>query len=294
MFSREMIQQGAPSVLIEARAGRQSWSHAAGARSLDGRVRVQADDVVRLGGLARTMVAVSVLKLVDAGRVRLDDPVAIYVPEAGVPAQAPLTVRQVLGRAPGTSGGGLSDDDILRILLERTRGFPLADVLRTDIVEPLNLRSLVMPEGGPAPANLVHGYAVVDGNTVDVTGSLPSGGVGIIASAADVSTFYASLLGGKLLSQAGLVELKGPVFAEYGLGLDHWHDRCTNGSYYGHAADMPGGALISMSSADGNRQLTIAVASPPAPLSTRPSAIALEITGLAQVALNGSCRFQFR
>ncbi len=34
--------------------------------------------------------------------------------------------------------------------------------------------------------------------------------------------------------------MKGTVFADYGLGLDHWDDRCTNGFYYGHAGDIPG------------------------------------------------------
>lgn len=50
---------------------------------------------------------------------------------------------------------------------------------------------------------------------------------------------------------------------------------------------------MSLSSADANRQITIAVAYPPAPLAEAPSAVALEITSLAQVVLNAGCRFRF-
>ena len=42
------------------------------------------------------------------------------------------------------------------------------------------------------------------------------------------------------MSPASLIAMKGTVFADYGLGLDHWDDRCTNGFYYGHAGDIPG------------------------------------------------------
>lgn len=300
LFSREMLQQGAPAVLIEARSGQQLWSHAAGVRSLEGGVPVQPGDPTRVGALTRTMVAVSVLKLVEEGRVVLDDPVTKYAPEIeGLlsPAGA-VSVRQLLGATSGLrTGNGLWGYAVLGILVERVRGARLADVIRTDILEPLELRSTALLGDGPIPENLVHGYARVNGQTVDVTGSALAAGVaaeGVIASVTDVNAFYAALLRGRLLSPASLVEMKGSVFADYGLGLDHWNDRCTNGLYYGHSGDVPGFGTVSISSADGNRQLTISVAYPPVPLSPQPSAMALELTGFAQVALNASCRFQFR
>jgi D-alanyl-D-alanine carboxypeptidase len=170
-------------------------------------------------------------------------------------------------------------------------------VLRADILDPLDLHSTMVLDGDPLPDTLIHGYALVGNQTVDVTRSSQQGGPvseGVIASVADINAFYAALLEGRLLLPDSLVEMKGSVFADYGLGLDHWKDRCTNGFYYGHSGDVPGFGTISISSADGNRQLTISVAYPPLPLTTQPSPIALEMTGLAQVALNASCRFHFR
>lgn len=301
LFSREMLQNGAPAVLIEARADQQVWRHAAGVRSLHGGAPVQADDPIRVGGLTRTMVAVSVLKLVEEGRLVLEDSIAKYLPGIDVllPAEPEsVTVRQLLGHTAGTPyASGLSDYAVLGFLVERLRGAPLGAVLRTEILDPLNLHSTMLLDEGPLSNTLVHGYAVVGGETVDVTRTVQQGGPasdGLIASVTDINAFYAALLKGRLLLPESLVEMKGSVFADYGLGLDHWKDRCTNGFYYGHSGDVPGYATISISSADGNRQLTISLAYPPSPLSTQPSAIALELTGLAQVALNASCRFQFR
>ncbi|MCU1520398.1 MAG: putative class beta-lactamase/penicillin binding protein, partial [Arthrobacter sp.] len=190
-----------------------------------------------------------------------------------------------------------SDYEALGVLVERLRGASLADVLRADIVEPLGLRSTTMIGDGPAPASLVRGYVKVDGGLVDVGYSAMhsgSGSGGVISTVEEINTFYAALLRGQLLSPGSLMEMKGRVFADYGLGLEHWHDRCTNGFYYGHSGDVPGYGTIAISSADGNRQLAVSVAYPPSPLLPRPSAIALEIAGLAQVALTASCRLQFR
>jgi D-alanyl-D-alanine carboxypeptidase len=341
LYAGELLRAGAPAVLMEAKVGQEEWSYAAGVRTRDGGVPVTPGDPVQVGGITQTMVAVSVLKLVDEGRLALNDPITRYLPELDglVHPPGPLSVRQLLGHTSGmpdfypvllesaphrhllatriSPGQRLalagtvawqprqplevshsrSDYEALGLLVERLRGAPLADVLRADIVEPLGLHSTSMIGGGPAPAGLVHGYALVDGGPVDVAYSaLLSGSAsgGMISTVEDVNTFYAALLRGQLLSPASLSEMKGPVLADYGLGLDHWNDRCTNGFYYGHSGDVPGYGTLAISSADGSRQLAVSVAYPPAPLLPRPGAIALEIEGLAQVALTSSCRLQFR
>ncbi|UVJ38878.1 serine hydrolase [Arthrobacter sp. CJ23] len=340
LYSGEVLQEGAPAVLIEAKVGREKWSHAAGVRSRDGGVPVQAGDPVQVGGITRTMVAVSVLKLVDEGRLALDEPVGRHLPELEglLRPPTPVTVRQLLGHTSGMpdyyapllesaplgqvlatpltpekrlalagtvpwqlgepQGFSFSRSDYvaLGLLVERLRGRPLADVLRADIVEPLGLRSTSMIGDGPAPANLVHGYTLADGGLVDVAyPALQDGSAsdGMISTVEDVNTFYAALLRGELLSPAGLIEMKGRIYADYGLGLDQWNDRCTNGFYHGHSGDMPGYGAIAISSADGHRQLAMSVAYPPSAVPERSHAIVLEMTVLAQRALNASCSFQF-
>lgn len=339
-YSEELLQEGAPAVVMEAKVGPEEWSHAVGVRSRDGGVPVQLTDPVQVGGVTQTMVAVSVLKLVDEGRLALDDPISRYLPELEVLLHPPepVSVRQLLGHTSGMPdfyapllesapprhvlatpispeqrlalAGTVpwqpreppqflysrSNFEALGLLVERLRGAPLAVALRADIVEPLGLRSTAMIGDGPAPASLIHGYTLVDGGLVDVTYSAlqsESASGGMISTVEDLNTFYAALLRGDLLSPASVIEMKGQVAADYGLGLDHWNDRCTNGSYYGHSGDVPGYGTIAISSADGNRQLAMSVAYPPSPMLTQLNAIALEMTGLAQVALNASCRLEF-
>lgn len=254
------------------------------------------------GGILRSMLAVSTLKLFEEGLVALDATVGTYLPEgAGSGPETPsaaersTTLRQLLADPSGRDSSRRADT-LLALVLERVRAAPLAEVLRGDIWNPVGMQSTVLWPAVDASPDLVHGYAVEEGKTVDVTMGPPGRGQGpprLFASTADINSFHAALLGGRLLAPSSLLLMKGPAAAEYGLGLDQWDDRCTNGDYYGHSGDLPGYGTIALSSADGNRQLTISVAYPPQPVTDQPSAIVLEITSLAQVLLNGSCRFRF-
>ncbi|MGA8789174.1 MAG: serine hydrolase domain-containing protein [Paenarthrobacter sp.] len=298
LFSREKLEEGASAVLIRAKVGRQEWTSAAGVRSREARTAVQPGDSFPVGGQLRTMVAVSIFKLAEEGLLTLDDAVTTYLPGSDA-AGRPLTIRQLLGiTADLPDMTAAQADALLGRVVEQLRGSPLEAVLRADIRTPLDLGAtqLLVP-GSTMPDDLVHGYIQVSGKTVDVTFPSAPPGIapgGLVSSVGDISTFQDALLRGRLLAPASLIAMKGTVFAEYGLGMDHWDDRCTNGSYYGHAGDIPGYGSVALSSADGNRQLAIFVAYPPKPLVTQPSALSLEMTGVAQVALNSGCRFQFR
>ncbi|MFI2562774.1 serine hydrolase domain-containing protein [Paenarthrobacter sp. NPDC018779] len=302
VFSRELISQGAPAVLIEVRSGQQIWTSAAGVRSLEGGLPVESADPIVVGGVLRSMLAVSVLKLVEEGKAALDVPVSAYVPDladqVAAGSEGPVgevSLRRLLADSSGPDSSRWADTVLTRVV-ERLRGAALADVLRREVWGPLGLGSMALLDDAEAIPNLVHGYASTDGGTVDITETPAATNQSpprLVSSAADVNTFQAALLAGRLLAPSGLLLMKGEVSADYGLGLDQWDDRCTNGNYYGHAGDLPGFGTITMSSADGNRQLTIAVASPPEPISGQPSALALELTNVAQVVLNSSCRFRF-
>lgn len=62
---------------------------------------LQLEDRFRIGSLTKTMTAVAVLRLVDQGRLSLDDRLGTYVP--GVPFGRRITMRQLLGMRSGIS-----------------------------------------------------------------------------------------------------------------------------------------------------------------------------------------------
>lgn len=58
-----------------------------------------ADQTFLVGSLSKSMTAVAVMQLVDAGLVSLDDPAGAYAPELGVPGS--VTVRDLLNQTSG-------------------------------------------------------------------------------------------------------------------------------------------------------------------------------------------------
>ena len=78
-FSRTMLELGASAVLVETRINGEVWSHADGARSFDNPVPAQATDPTHIASITKSMLAASVLKLVEEGLVGLDDPVTRHL-----------------------------------------------------------------------------------------------------------------------------------------------------------------------------------------------------------------------
>jgi D-alanyl-D-alanine carboxypeptidase len=180
----------------------------------------------------------------------------------------------------------------LGMVVERLRGRPIGDVIRSDIVEPLGLTATRMTDRGPSPPSLVHGYVTIFGERLDVSyPALHSGAAasGLVSSVDDVDTFYAALLQGRLLPAAMVTEMQSPLYARYGLGIRRWNDTCTNNYYYGHAGDTAGYGTVSMSSADGTRQATVSLTYPPEPHSVTGNGIVDELLGVVEEALNNSC-----
>src|SRR5690348_13154801 len=65
--------------------------------------RVTATTPMPVASLSKSFTALAVMQLVDAGRVRLDEPVRTYVPDFGVddPRGDRITVRNLLNQTSG-------------------------------------------------------------------------------------------------------------------------------------------------------------------------------------------------
>lgn len=111
---------------VIARHGRIGYERTFGWRDRDGREPLRRDDVFRIFSMTKPVVAVGVLRLVEDGKIRLDDPVSSYIPAfadvnvfAGGSAAAPIleapaspiTVRQLLDHTSGLAYG-LTDSPV--------------------------------------------------------------------------------------------------------------------------------------------------------------------------------------
>ncbi len=159
---------------------------------------VDTDSVFRIASMSKSFTALAVLKLRDAGRLRLDDPVAQHVPELlnwplATADAAPVTVRQLLAHA-----GGLPEDNpqgdrqlalsphafsawlrsgvpqasapgsafeysnlgymLLGRLVTQVAGRPYQDYIRDEILQPLGMQATVWSPAAVPAARLALGH----------------------------------------------------------------------------------------------------------------------------------------
>lgn len=98
-----LIDQGAVAVLAEVRGPGGTWAKAYGVRDLQSKQPAQPDDRVSVASITKSMTAVSVMKLVDDGLIRLDDPVNGILDSftTVLHPPGPITVRQLLAHTSG-------------------------------------------------------------------------------------------------------------------------------------------------------------------------------------------------
>lgn len=102
-FAEDALANGAPAVVFHVRDGDHEEVRATGVNDLETNRKAVATDKIWIIGAGTPMVAVSVMKLVEAGTVRLDDPVSIHLPEFTTifPAWNRVTVGDLLGSTSG-------------------------------------------------------------------------------------------------------------------------------------------------------------------------------------------------
>ncbi|MFE0644884.1 serine hydrolase domain-containing protein [Streptomyces sp. NPDC058877] len=174
---------------------------------------------------------------------------------------------------PGGSTGVYSNTNwlILGELLERVTEMPAEEYITRNVIERAGLRHTGFPTGphveGPHPRMYESFYGLVDPprdySVYDA--SWVGTAAALVSTMDDLNRFYARLLTGDIVSRASLDEMKRTVPAraldgspiQYGLGLHRFDLPC--GTFWGHDGTVWGAGTMSMSSADGKRQMSVAV-----------------------------------
>jgi len=220
---------------------------ALGVRTLDRRDDVEVGDRYRVASISKTITAITLLRLVQAGAIDLDEPVGsrladiagVASPAAGVEQMTPrmlLTHRSGIGQyenlmfarqvesCPAAGAVGLTGDlatepgtrfrysnlnfCLLGLLIEDVTGRPYADIVRDELLSPLGIDGMRMAGTFDVLDGDVEHRSKSGRNYMEVLGAAGSW----IASSTDVATIVNSLdsatTGWKPLDATTLAEME--------------------------------------------------------------------------------------
>ena len=185
------------AVLSVSVSGYASWTGASGLADREQGRAMEPNTLVRIASVSKMFTAVVVLQLIEEGTIKLDAPIATWLPDV-VPNADTITVRQLLQQTSGLydyledrafvgqtqrepsrewmpeelvayatqfppNRAGRWDYSstnyvILGMLVEQVTGQPLAQQMRQRIFEPLGMRQTFFLPQEPIQGALAHGY----------------------------------------------------------------------------------------------------------------------------------------
>lgn len=190
------------------------------------------------------------------------------------------TADQMVARAmkhhpdfkPG-EGWGYSNTGyvVLGMIVEKVTGRPWQDAVESRILKPLGMRHTYL-SGAASTLRRPHAdgdQVFASGERIDVTEQIVPDLGGYVSTTADVNRFFRGLLGGRLLPEARMAEMKQTVrVAErfeafwpegrYGLGLVNRPLTC-GGSYWSHEGGEAGYITMNGATDDGGRAVTVSM-----------------------------------
>ena len=197
--------------------GHVAWSRGFGAADLISGKPVTLETTFHIASLTKVFGAAVLLRLVDSGLVRLDDPVSQY----GISLQSTGTIR-VRHLLSMTSGGAVPGESfsyngdrfaLLGQVIQRASGKPFEDLVTQWMIRPLGLDHTAPNVDNPAfgyagqdpaayRAGLARPYDIVNGAPVlSQYPTLFSVAAGLISTPLDLVRFVQALDSGTLLSR---------------------------------------------------------------------------------------------
>src|SRR3954471_12141580 len=175
---------------------------------------------------------------------------------------------------PGGMPGVYSNTNYLLLcqLLEHVTGSTAEDCITRNVIQRAGLRDTELPVGphvsGPHSRIYEAWFGMIDPprdySVYDMSWVGPA--ASLISTVADLNRFFGMLLSGKIVNQTSLAQMQRTTSVisfegktiDYGLGL-HRMQVPGLGTFWGHDGSVWGAGAISMTRADGKRQMSIAV-----------------------------------
>ncbi len=309
----QAVAAGIPGIALEIQGREGSEFLTAGSASLEDERLLTPEDSFRIASITKAFTAAVVMELVEEGALSLDDTVDQWVPGLLAEGDS-ITVRHLLGHTSGladytkddefieafVAGEELpperivsfvsseplafepgstyeysdTDNNVLGMIVEAVAGRSYEQELSSRVLDPMELRSTVLPNSPEMPDPHADGYqydpesegaeepenvtTALDPSAAGASGSL-------ISTPSDLSRFFGGLLGGELIGEGTLEQMKetlagegspsGPGTKRAGLGIFSYELPC--GEVWGHTGQFPGYQAFGAATPDGSGALAI-------------------------------------
>ncbi|WP_158437728.1 serine hydrolase domain-containing protein [Naasia lichenicola] len=280
------VEHGFPAVMAAVIEADGLWSGAAGADGPEGRPAAVHDEFA-MGGITRLFTAALVMRLAERGELQLDDPLSSYLPDDidsnGATVLQALQMRSGLPDGSPSSGAKPTADPsrpwtraeltaefpepavpagreyihsdptytMLGLAVETVTGLPLAEAIRTSLLDPAGSSSSLLLQGTATPTPrpwalpisgtdepiATFGAGAALPNLAEATSS--PGASGMAGTAPDLAEWAWQLFAGKIVSLSSVDRLIALDDAGTGSGLDDLTDHGLPGAY-GHIGSMDG------------------------------------------------------
>ena len=261
-IAKQTLSRPAAGISIAVmRDGRVVLARGYGTANLEHSVPVTPETVFHIDSISKNILSAVILQLADEGKLRLDDDVTKYVPEAPTQGRH-VTVRQLINHTSGIysftslpSAANnerleLSNEQVLALIKDRpfdfepgsrwrydNSAFYLAGMLvervtkqdygtylREHIFKPLGMSSASLGYARMVVPHLASGYEVERGalvNTAFLTWKLPFAGGAVCATATDLLKWQAALDSGRVLTPSSLALMRTPTTLADGTKIDY-------------------------------------------------------------------------
>ncbi len=236
----QIVLDKVPGLSVGFMKGDFIWTKGFGYSDLENKVPAKPESSYRLASITKTITAIAVLQLAEAGKIDLDAEVQTYVPH--FPKKKwPVTVRLLLGHLGGISHYKNHDVEghikvhkntkealaifqdfelvakpgtkynyssygfnLLGAIIEEASGQPYGDYIKMHIFEPLGMDNSRLDDPVDLIANRVRGYRLINGeirNSEYVDISSRFAGGGTRSTVVDLLKYARGIIEGKLLKK---------------------------------------------------------------------------------------------
>jgi D-alanyl-D-alanine carboxypeptidase len=281
LLAQTYAAEGPGAAVLVARGDEVLFRGARGMASIELGVPLTADQVFRIGSITKQFAATGLLKLVEAGKIKLDDPLSRFLPD--YPHGDQVSVQQLLNHTSGiksyTSIAGVMDGPIRKDLstaalvdsfkdqpvdfapgadwaynnsgyvlvgavIEAASGKPWHVHLHDALLGPAGLQHTGYGADDTLIAGMTRGYSVKDGKVVPaafLSMTQPHAAGALVSTVDDLYHWNRALHGGQLLSAENYALMTTPVGKAAASGYGFG---ITRGTLRGHPVLQHGGGIF--------------------------------------------------